>query len=140
MGEPTYPTCCVSCCPCGPNGQILTKLRDDSNRLAGVDSKARPIERRVAHAVRVKIAAGLVTSTCSAVESLSPCEPWTRSRGKSVRVWRRTGGSSASTLSKSGWNQNLTQICGEIMAGRTARVWGVSRGNLCRCWIQVIEI
>jgi len=70
------------------------KLRDDSNLLAGVDSKARPIERRVAHAVRVKVAAGLVTSTCSG-------------------VWRRTGGSSASTLSKGG-----------------ARVWGVSRGNL----------
>jgi len=43
------------------------KLRDDCKLLAGVDSKARPIERRVTHAVRVKVAAGLVTSARSGV-------------------------------------------------------------------------
>jgi len=70
------------------------ELSDHGNLLAGVDSKARPIERRVTHAVRVEVAAGLVTSALSG-------------------VWRRTGGSSASTLSKDG-----------------ARVRGVRRGDL----------
>jgi hypothetical protein len=48
-------------------------LRDHGNLLAGVDSKARPIERRVTHAVRVEVAAGLVTSALSA-EPVLACE------------------------------------------------------------------
>jgi hypothetical protein len=43
-------------------------LRDHGNLLAGVDRKARPIERRVTYAVRVEVAAHSVTSALCAVE------------------------------------------------------------------------
>jgi hypothetical protein len=126
MGEPTYPTGCVSCCLSNPNGQILTELRDHGNLLAGVDSKARPIERRVTHAVRVEVAAGLVTSALSA-EPVSACE---RSTGE-FRTSLATNRRFQCKYFVQGWLESkLTKFVVEITGGHTARVRGVRRGNL----------
>jgi hypothetical protein len=76
------------------------KLRDDGDLLGSVDDEPGTEERRVSHAVGVEVAAGLVTSTCCAVEIIvSMC---TRLCEGPVHVWCRTGGPGASTLAESG--------------------------------------
>jgi hypothetical protein len=71
-------------------------LGDDGDFLRRVDGEVRTIERRVAHAIRVEVAAGLVTSTLGAGVVVKFCM---RPRKGSLRVCFRTGGSGASTLS-----------------------------------------